>query len=215
MLVDRGSASASEIFAAAIQDYRRGVVLGEPTYGKGTVQNVVSLDRKGKLGQLKVTIAQFFRVNGEGTQHRGVIPNIVFPTAANSASEGERGLENALPWDQISPAEYSRWLTSTPSYTAAAGKHQWRVQNDARFKLLLDELESRRTQQEQVALTLVETKRKQDWDKRESERDEREDLFRKAFGADPETEESREVPDIVLEEAARVLGDLIAQPAGG
>jgi len=70
VLVDRGSASASEIFAAAIQDYGRGVVLGEPTFGKGTVQSVVPLDKEGLLGQLKVTIAQFFRVNGEGTQHR-------------------------------------------------------------------------------------------------------------------------------------------------
>ncbi len=86
VLVDRNSASASEIFAGAIQDYRRGLLVGEPTFGKGTVQNLVDLDRrdpsmKGKLGQLKMTIAQFFRVNGSSTQHRGVEPDIVLPTA--------------------------------------------------------------------------------------------------------------------------------------
>ena len=98
VLVDRGSASASEIFAAAIQDYGRGVIVGEQTFGKGTVQSVVPLDREGKLGQLKVTIAQFFRVNGEGTQHRGVVPDVLFPTALDSDAQGERSLDNALPW---------------------------------------------------------------------------------------------------------------------
>jgi len=111
VLVNRHSASASEIFAAAIQDYGRGVVIGEPTFGKGTVQNLINLDRYGegddpKFGQLKLTIAQFFRVNGGSTQHRGVIPDIIFPTAALEDKYGESSLENALPWTSITPARY-------------------------------------------------------------------------------------------------------------
>ena len=94
VLVDRQSASASEIFAGAIQDYGRGLVVGEPTYGKGTVQNVVDLNRfvasdVGALGQLKVTIAQFFRINGASTQHKGVVPDIIFPTALDIETHGE------------------------------------------------------------------------------------------------------------------------------
>ncbi|MED5228361.1 MAG: S41 family peptidase, partial [Pseudomonadota bacterium] len=111
VLVDGNSASASEIFAGAIQDYGRGIVIGEPTYGKGTVQNLVDLDRYArnkdeKLGQLKFTIAQFFRINGDSTQHRGVVPDILLPTARDDAERGERGLENALPWQQVAPTRY-------------------------------------------------------------------------------------------------------------
>ena len=115
VLVDRGSASASEIFAAAIQDYGRGVVLGEPTFGKGTVQSVVPLDKEGLLGQLKVTIAQFFRVNGEGTQHRGVVPDVLFPTAMDSDAQGERSLDNALPWAEVAVANFDAWSEGEPT----------------------------------------------------------------------------------------------------
>jgi len=115
VLVDRNSASASEIFAAAIQDYGRGVVLGEPTFGKGTVQTVAPLDRAGKLGQLKITMAQFFLVNGDGTQHRGVVPDVLFPTAMDSDAQGERGLDNALPWAEVAAASYEAWSSRTVS----------------------------------------------------------------------------------------------------
>ena len=112
VLVDGNSASASEIFAGAIQDYGRGIVIGEPTYGKGTVQNLVDLDKYArnkdeKLGQLKFTIAQFFRINGDSTQHRGVVPDILLPTAQDDTERGERSLENALPWQQVASARYS------------------------------------------------------------------------------------------------------------
>nr|ADI22204.1 periplasmic protease [uncultured gamma proteobacterium HF0200_34B07] len=111
VLVDGNSASASEIFAGAIQDYGRGIVIGEPTYGKGTVQNLIDLDRYARnedeeLGQLKFTIAQFFRINGDSTQHRGVVPDVLLPTARDDIEHGERGLENALPWQQIASTRY-------------------------------------------------------------------------------------------------------------
>ena len=89
MLVDRESASASEIFAGAIQDYRRGLIIGEPTFGKGTVQNLIDLDRYSEddspVGHLKITTAQFFRIDGSSTQHRGIVPDIVLPSTVDSA----------------------------------------------------------------------------------------------------------------------------------
>lgn len=114
VLVDRFSASASEIFAAAIQDYRRGVVIGQQTFGKGTVQNLYVLDQYAPrssselgLGQLTLTIGKFYRVTGGSTQHRGVIPDIELPSAIDATIIGESSRERALPWDQIAATRYS------------------------------------------------------------------------------------------------------------
>ncbi len=109
VLVDRYSASASEIFAAAIQDYGRGIVVGQQTFGKGSVQNLYPLDRYALgpdpgFGQLTVTIGKYYRVTGESTQHRGVQPDISMPTAISPEEVGESTRESALPWDRIRPA---------------------------------------------------------------------------------------------------------------
>lgn len=211
VLVDRNSASASEIFAAAIQDYGRGVVMGEPTFGKGTVQSVVPLDREGMLGQLKVTIAQFFRVNGDGTQFRGVVPDITFPIAMDSDAQGERGLDNALPWAQVPAAKYKTWPVQTPDYTQAQNSHGTRYQANPSFELLLEELESQRTSRTQSEVSLVESVRRQEISEQETDRDERLELFRKAFGFSSNDQDDDEgSPDIILEEAANVLVDLLA-----
>src|SRR6187402_1535091 len=111
VLVHRSSASASEIFAAALQDYGRALVIGETTFGKGTVQNLVDLDNiaqseQPRFGQLKLTIAQFFRVNGGSTQNRGVVPDVAFPNTWDPKEYGESALENALPWTSITPADF-------------------------------------------------------------------------------------------------------------
>lgn len=211
VLVDRGSASASEIFAAAIQDYGRGVVLGEPTFGKGTVQSVVPLDREGLLGQLKVTIAQFFRVNGEGTQHRGVVPDIVFPTALDSDAQGERGLDNALPWAEVPATGYTAWSKQKPDYSIALAKHESRYRNNDSFKLLIEELDTQRDARALREVTLKEAVRKQEILERKTDREEREELYRKAFGLSAsDDDDNNEYPDIILEEAANVLGDILA-----
>src|SRR5471032_1835602 len=112
VLVNRGTASASEIFAAAIQDYHRGLIVGEPTFGKGTVQNLVDLDQmaqneKPTFGELKMTIQQFFRVNGGSTQLRGVTPDITFPITADFAQNGEQAFDNSVPWTSINAASYA------------------------------------------------------------------------------------------------------------
>ena len=112
VLVDRRSASASEIFAGAIQDYGRGVVVGETTFGKGTLQNIWPLNQLAKnddidLGALKISTAQFFRVNGTSTQHLGIVPDVIFPTNAFVANSGERALENALLGSVIEPSKHT------------------------------------------------------------------------------------------------------------
>ncbi|MEQ1800355.1 MAG: carboxy terminal-processing peptidase [Gammaproteobacteria bacterium] len=113
VLVDRFSASASEIFAAAIQDYRRGLVIGQQTFGKGTVQNLYELDQYAPrsapdqgLGQLTLTMGKFYRVNGGSTQHKGVIPDITLPSAIDSSEIGESSRDRALPWDQIAATRF-------------------------------------------------------------------------------------------------------------
>ncbi len=138
VLVDRHSASASEIFAAAIQDYRRGLVIGELTYGKGTVQHLVELSRyvkdQGDLGRLKITVAQFFRINGDSTQHRGVIPDIIWPNTSNDAEYGERIYDNAIPWRRLNRATFTPARTQS---TATAFAHTVR-QHEARVRISPD-----------------------------------------------------------------------------
>ncbi len=210
VLVDRGSASASEIFAAAIQDYGRGVILGEPTFGKGTVQSVVPLDREGKLGQLKVTMAQFFRVNGQGTQHRGVVPDILFPTALDSDAQGERGLDNALPWAEVPAARFKPWSVDSVDYNAVIERHQSRYSSDHSFELLIEELKAQRDSRAQREVSLVEATRIKENEERSADRDERIELYRRAFGASSsDGDDDSEVADILLEEAANVLSDIL------
>ena len=215
VLVDRNSASASEIFAAAIQDYGRGVILGEPTFGKGTVQTVAPLDRDGKLGQLKITTAQFFRVNGEGTQFRGVVPDVLFPTALHSDAQGERGLDNALPWAEVATADYDAWSVRTDDYSRVQSLHESRYQANDSFTLLIEELDAQRDASEESSISLVEEVRKQEILDQKADREERIELFRKAFGAsspDDDEEGDSGAADLLLEEAANVLSDIIDTP---
>ncbi len=113
VLVNRYSASASEIFAAAIQDYGRGIIIGERTFGKGTVQSIIKLERpfsffvkKPDLGQLKLTIAKFYRISGGSTQHKGVVPDIVMPSMIDTSAVGEDTYTSSLPWSTMSRAFY-------------------------------------------------------------------------------------------------------------
>ncbi|MBT4205535.1 MAG: carboxy terminal-processing peptidase [Proteobacteria bacterium] len=142
VLVDRHSASASEIFAGAMQDYNRAVLIGEATFGKGTVQNLVDLNgfdksMKGKLGELKTTIAKFFRVNGESTQHRGVIPDVIFPIPFSSKKYGERSLDNALAWEAIKPATYLPMQQNDLRLKKMSDLHSERVKTNKAFQSLI------------------------------------------------------------------------------
>ncbi|MGK0296656.1 MAG: carboxyl-terminal processing protease [Gammaproteobacteria bacterium] len=219
VLVNRNSASASEIYAGAIQDYRRGVIIGEPTFGKGTVQNIVDLNRftrsKSDYGRLKTTIAQFFRINGGSNQHKGVIPDITFPTAALISDHGERSLDNAIPWDEIKAAKFVPAQAPVDRYNAAKVLHENRIKTDKLFQLLLDERKLAYTISETKVISLQESKRKLEREKLTKSRKNLQNEFRIAQGLEPLAEESddeefdkTEPVDVILNEAARILEDL-------
>ncbi len=145
VLINRGSASASEIFAAAIQDYGRGVIIGEGSFGKGTVQTMASLDQIAKnptpaYGELKMTIAQFFRVNGGTTQLRGVTPDILFPQTSDDTQFGESSYDNALPWTHIKAADYAPVGDTANQLPRLLAWHATRIQHDRDFQDLLQDV---------------------------------------------------------------------------
>ncbi|MBL8224443.1 MAG: carboxy terminal-processing peptidase [Chromatiales bacterium] len=149
VLVDRFSASASEIFAAAIQDYRRGIVIGQQTFGKGTVQNLYVLDQYAPrasadrgLGQLTLTIGKFYRVNGGSTQHRGVIPDIELPSAIDSSLIGESSRDRALPWDQIAATRYAAQQPLDAAIDALTRFKTAQLIDEPDFRYLRAELEA-------------------------------------------------------------------------
>ncbi len=234
VLVDRFSASASEIFAGAMQDYGRGIVVGEPTFGKGTVQSVIDLNRFVKrkdvsLGRLKITMAQFFRVNGDSTQYRGVIPDIVFPTAVQSEDQGERSLENALPWDNISAVRYTPFNASVLDLNNLKSRHEARAKKDSGFKFLVSQAEVQRNVLGKKTITLLKSQRKVEREKLETERRERLNNFRISRGLKPQLKDeedseiasesaenlSDELDEIELREAAAILVDVIKTPLLG
>ncbi len=136
VLTNRLSASASEIFAGAIQDYGRGLVVGSQTFGKGTVQTLIPLFR----GQLKVTNAKFYRISGESTQHRGVIPDILYPEIYDTDKIGESALEEALPWDKIAASKYKEETGITKILPAVLEQHNKRIDTDPDFAYLNEQV---------------------------------------------------------------------------
>jgi carboxyl-terminal processing protease len=226
VLVDRNSASASEIFAGAIQDYNRGLILGEPTFGKGTVQTLVDLGRflrsKADIGRLRLTMAQFFRVEGGSTQHRGVMPDIVYPTAKGAADHGERALDNALPWASIQPASY-KLHSGTPVMTLRDAS-QRRIADNPGFQFLVAEEEELIELEARKVVSLQESVRRAEWDQREGERLERRNRLRAFRGLPPlasldeddeedtastEDDDEEGIRRIMLEETANILADHI------
>ena len=144
ILVDRFSASASEIFAAAMQDYGRGLVLGQETYGKGSVQNLYPLDRYALgqdpgFGQLTVTIGMYYRVTGDSTQNRGVQPDIRLPSAISIEDVGESSRDGALPWNRIRSAEFRTQGNFTPLLGELQRTHDQRVVDNADFRYTMAE----------------------------------------------------------------------------
>ena len=173
VLINRGSASASEIFAAAIQDYGRGLVIGEPSFGKGTVQSVIDLDRiaknsKPQFGELKMTVAQFFRVDGGTTQLRGVTPDIVFPSAYDAESFGEASFENALPWVQIKQAAYAPVGNLKDMFPVLLAMHDARLKKDKDFQYLREDIVESKLQRKKNLVSLNEAERRKERDAQEA-----------------------------------------------
>ncbi len=233
VLVDRNSASASEIFAGAIQDYRRGIIIGEPTFGKGTVQNIVDLNRfvrnsDANLGRLKTTIAQFFRVSGGSNQHKGVVPDVVFPTAELGEDFGERSLDNALPWDKVAPAQFFPASAPISSFDEVRRLHKARIKDDRAFNLLMDELRLLRDANEKTTVSLNENTRRAEREALLLAQRRVENELRVAQGLEPLPEtisleaepedaddgdegddDSFEPEKVLLQESAHILLDLI------
>ncbi len=220
VLVDRLSASASEIFAGAIQDYGRGLIMGSQTFGKGTVQSVRPLNH----GQLKITQAKFYRISGASTQHKGVIPDILVPDTVDTTKVGEDALEHALKWDAIQSAKFMN-LNYTNSLTEELiSKHNQRFEKHPEYKLLMEEialLEEQRAKDkvslnraqreaenaafDQAQLAIVNKRRALDGLPPFKDLDEWEDFIEAQASKEQEPEE----PDFVVEESAEVLLDFI------
>ncbi|ESQ13609.1 MAG TPA: tail-specific protease [Chromatiaceae bacterium] len=224
VLVDRNSASASEIFAGAIQDYGRGIIIGEPTFGKGTVQTLIDLDRyvPGKdadLGRLRLTMAEFYRVSGGSTQLRGIEPDIRFEFGLDIEDHGERSLENALPWNRIHPARHAQY--ETHGISLLRERSAQRIAQDDGFRMLTARGRLLSEMNEQDVVSLRESERRVESDRRERILKQQRDNFLRARGIEPVDEDADHVDEDALEaqqdvidriqaeEAARILADAI------
>jgi carboxyl-terminal processing protease len=229
VLVNRLSASASEIFAGAIQDYGRGIIIGEGTFGKGTVQNKMDLSH----GDLKITEAKFYRISGDSTQHRGVVPDVKLPDLLDSSEIGESSLDNALPWDTIKPAPHRTYFKISDYLPQIETEHLERLEKDEEFiyiekqRQLYDSIANKKV----FSLNLV--KRKKEQEEIEQQTLQMENKRRAAKGEkpyenyaalkaekDPENEEENPKPrdetikpaeDPYLMESGRILADFIDQ----
>ncbi len=219
VLVDRYSASASEIFAAAIQDYHRGVIVGQRTFGKGTVQNLVPLDRwtqRPVNGQLTVTIGKFYRITGQSTQRLGVEPDVPLPSPIDMSDVGETSLEDALPWDRIAPASFTAWhseQTSAVAYPTLAIAEDERAEHDPDFRWLVQEVAASEDLHGETTVSLNLKVRESERTHEESDELARENLRRTAKDLPPlksaDQISSSEAADILLAQCTQVVGDMV------
>jgi carboxyl-terminal processing protease len=217
VLVDRFSASASEIFAGAIQDYGRGLIIGQQTYGKGTVQNAHPLNytifgRKPELGQLNVTIGKYYRITGESTQDRGVTPDIMLPSLIDANEVGESTRDRALPWDHIEPASFKVEGDLKPIAASLQKLHDERTNNSADFRYLHDDIAALEAMRSQKTLSLNLKTREAERKLQESERLARENAWRASHNA-PAVKSLEEIKDdaaagIILDETSQIAADL-------
>jgi carboxyl-terminal processing protease len=222
VLVDRFSASASEIFAGAIQDYGRALIIGQQTYGKGTVQNAHPLNytifgRKPELGQLNVTIGKYYRITGESTQDRGVTPDIALPSLIDANEVGESTRDRALPWDHIEPATFRVEGDLKPIASSLEKLHTERTAGSADFRYLHDDIAALDAMRSQKTLSLNLKTREVERKRLESERLERENAWRAAHDVKPAAS-LEEIKDdatagILLDEAAQIAADLVVLTA--
>lgn len=241
VLINRASASASEIFAAAVQDYGRGLVIGEPSFGKGTVQTVASLDQiarnpKPVFGELKMTIAQFFRVDGSTTQLRGVTPDIGFPVMADAADFGESSFDNALPWTRIRAANYTPVGDAKAQVPTLLALHESRVRRDKDFQELLQDVARSTELRKNNVISLNEVVRRKEREAQEKRRssaatagpavaghraggapsDDGLQANERSLSKDLAAEKSKDAEqDVLLNEAVRILSDGVALRQSG
>jgi carboxyl-terminal processing protease len=222
VLVNRFSASASEIFAGAIQDYERGIVIGESTYGKGTVQNLIDLNRlassnANQFGQVKLTIAKYYRINGGSTQELGVEPDIELPSYFDPEEYGEASEPNALPWDQIGSTKYTiinDFSKLIPELQRLSGE---RRKDNPEFRFIEEDIAEYKESKEDKFVSLNESIRKMEKKLDEEMEFQRENERRKIKGLEllekgetpQEEEEVKEDNDPFLDETEMIVADMI------
>ncbi|MEQ8926093.1 MAG: carboxy terminal-processing peptidase, partial [Fulvivirga sp.] len=218
VMINRFSASASEIFAGAIQDYGRGVVLGETSFGKGTVQSVIDLGRylnvpEGeKVGQLKLTLQKFYRITGSSTQHKGVDPDINFPSAFSAEEFGESSRPSALPWDQIKGTKYKPTEQVTEKMLAEVSKeYRDRLENDRHLKDLISETEELKKSISTTRISLNKEERQKEIAEAEKRRTEQSAMEGTKIGKEGIYEVNNiDVDDKYLREGLVVLSDIVS-----
>ncbi len=218
VLINRLSASASEIFAGAIQDYDRGLIVGDQSFGKGTVQTLVPLTE----GQLKITESKFYRISGESTQHRGVVPDVAFPSIYDVEEIGESSLEHALNWDKINSVRHRRYQDLTTVLPIVTDLFKERSAKNPDFIYLEEQVELAQELRNITELPLQQAQRIADREAREKKALQIENRRRAAKGeellaswdehdSDDDTadteEEEEDTPDVLLTEAGTVLVD--------
>ncbi|PWJ59438.1 carboxyl-terminal processing protease [Dyadobacter jejuensis] len=221
VMVNRFSASASEIFAGAIQDYKRGLIVGEQTYGKGTVQTLIGLNQwvpkeSDQLGDLKLTVAKFYRVNGSSTQLKGVTPDLELPSAFKLHEFGEGSQTSALPWDRIASSDYKAVnMVNDQLLAKIRAKYESRLTTDPELKTLVKTLAEFKKAREEKVVSLMESKRKVEREEAEKKRlamkqiGEGEDEDEFSEDAPEKAKETKKKKDIYLTETGRMLVDYI------
>jgi carboxyl-terminal processing protease len=221
VVVNRFSASASEIFAGAIQDYHRGLIIGQNTYGKGTVQNLVPLDRwseKPVEGQLTVTIGKFYRITGESTQHRGVVPDLTLPSPIDPKEVGEADQPSSLPWDRISgvPFKVSTGMSAVPSVAQLTAAETARAQRDANYQWLAADINTIDGLREQHTVSLNLTARREERSRDDKALLSLDNKRRAALGLPPlksveQVDKGKDkIPDVILDQAANITANMVA-----
>jgi len=224
VLVNRFSASASEIFSGAIQDYGRGIIIGENTYGKGTVQNMIDLSRltsrANKFGQVKLTIAKYYRIDGSSTQRMGVIPDILFPSYVDAKDFGESNEPSALKWDKIEPAEYELFYELFLIIPELQKLSKQRRETDPEFEYFREDIDEYKKSIKDRYVSLNEDVRRKEKEEREEKSFQRENERRKIKGlrlldkdeTPPEDEKLNDDP--FLNESAHIIADFISLTIG-
>ncbi|WP_238215200.1 carboxy terminal-processing peptidase [Pseudomonas sp. PAGU 2196] len=220
LLVNRLSASASEIFAGAMQDYHRALIIGGQTFGKGTVQTIQPLNH----GELKLTLAKFYRVSGQSTQHQGVLPDIDYPSIIDTKEIGESALPEAMPWDTIRPVVKPAADPFKPYLTQLKAQHEARSAKDAEFTYIRDRLALAQKLMNEKTVSLNEQERRARHDEIEGKQLALENIRRKAKGEEPlkelkkededalpaEDENTKPEDDAYLSETGRILLDYLS-----
>ncbi|MGV5528207.1 carboxy terminal-processing peptidase [Pseudomonas sp. XP1] len=220
LLVNRLSASASEIFAGAMQDYHRALIIGGQTFGKGTVQTIQPLNH----GELKLTLAKFYRVSGQSTQHQGVLPDIDYPSIIDTKEIGESALPEAMPWDTIRPVVKPVADPFKPFLAQLRAQHEARSDKDAEFTYIRDRLALTQKLMNEKTVSLNEQDRRARHDEIEAKQLALENIRRKAKGEEPlkelkkededalptEDENTKPEDDAYLSETGRILIDYLS-----